>query len=122
MNYAVAVELPWPSPKLSPNARTHWGVKSRAAQKARQDAKIMACSAKAWRIRGLGYGENISASITFHPPDRRARDLDNMLSSLKSSLDGIADVVGVDDSNWSISMRKAEPVKGGKVIVELEAA
>lgn len=45
-----------------------------------------------------------------------------MLSSSKNFLDGIADVVDVDDSRWAIVLQKAAPTKGGSVRVELEAA
>ena len=36
--------------------------------------------------------------IDGYAKDRRRRDEDGMLSSLKSTLDGIADAMGVDDS------------------------
>ena len=43
-----------------------------------------------------------------------------MLASLKSSFDGIADVIGVDDSKWDIAIQRAEPVRGGNVRIEIE--
>ena len=45
-----------------------------------------------------------------------------MLSSLKPSLDGIADVIGIDDSNFELTISKAEPVKHGAVKITLEVA
>ena len=45
--------------------------------------------------------------------------MDNLLSRLKSGLDGLADVLGVDDSRWSLRIEMAEPVKGGSVYVEV---
>jgi Holliday junction resolvase RusA-like endonuclease len=65
---------------------------------------------------------NIKAVFTFHPPDRRRRDLDNLLASCKPMIDGIADTIGRDDSTWQIELRKAEIRKGGAVRIELEAA
>ena len=62
----------------------------------------------------------VHAIITFHPPDKRRRDLDNMLSSFKSGIDGIVDAIGVDDSDWTITISKGEPVIGGKVVVEIK--
>lgn len=111
----VRVELPWPARELHPNARVHWTKKARATNKARHQAGWAATAAKVWRVRS----EAIHASFTFHPPDNRRRDIDGMLSACKPAIDGISDALRVDDSNWSIAMRKAEPVKGGKVIVEL---
>jgi crossover junction endodeoxyribonuclease RusA len=57
----------------------------------------------------------------FHPPDRRRWDLDNMLASVKSGLDGLADAIGVDDSFWTLSIAKGEPVPGGAVDVQIGA-
>lgn len=42
-----------------------------------------------------------------------------MLASFKSGIDGIVDVIGVDDSDWTITISKSLPVIGGKVVVEL---
>jgi crossover junction endodeoxyribonuclease RusA len=60
-------------------------------------------------------------TITFVPPDRRHRDLDNMLSSIKAGLDALRDVLGVDDSRWSLTICKADSV-GGFVRVEVSHA
>ena len=40
---------------------------------------------------------SIGYRCTFFPPDRRARDEDNLIASLKSSLDGIAQALRIDD-------------------------
>ena len=105
------VTLPWPDKKLSPNAREHWAVKARLKKSAR------ATAAKAAQAAGVRRSDASCLSVTavFFPPDRRARDLDNMLASLKPSFDGIADVIGVDDSKWEIALRRDEPQKNGLV-------
>lgn len=56
--------------------------------------------------------------ITFYPPTKRKFDLDNCLARMKSGLDGLADVLCVDDSKWKLTIEKAETV-GGFVRVEL---
>jgi crossover junction endodeoxyribonuclease RusA len=112
----ITVTLPWPDRMLSPNAREHWSVVSKKKRKARQFAWAMALDAKAATL----VHASLSVSIVFHPPDRRARDLDNMLASMKSALDGIADACGVDDSRWAFAATAfAAPVSGGKVVVTL---
>jgi crossover junction endodeoxyribonuclease RusA len=58
--------------------------------------------------------------ITFYPPDNRRRDLDGMFSSIKSHLDGIAKATGVDDAGWTFTLSKAEPVKGGAVMLHFK--
>lgn len=96
------IDLPWPSRDLHPNARVHWAVKARAAKKARADA--------AWAARAAGVGkidaEALNVAIIFTPPSNRAHDLDGLVASVKSYIDGIADVVGVDDRNWRIQPSK----------------
>jgi crossover junction endodeoxyribonuclease RusA len=111
------ITLPWPDRRLHPNARCHWNAKAFQTKTARNNA--------AWATRAAGITKldlaSLKATITFHPPDNRRRDLDGMLSSLKPSLDGISDAIGVDDSSWELAIRKAEPVKNGSVTVQLEA-
>ena len=106
--------LPWPPKELSPNARLHWARLAKAKRTYRE-----ACAYTA-REQGL---ERMSAdalhlTLTFFPPSRRAFDLDGLLSRMKSGLDGLADVLGVDDSRWSLTIKKGDKV-GGFVRVEV---
>jgi crossover junction endodeoxyribonuclease RusA len=112
----MLVILPWPPAELSPNARVHWAKKAKVAKAYRLAA--------AWGAQGgfvPGDLNSASAAITFNPPDNRRRDLDNMLASIKSGLDGIAAAIGVDDSKWALTIRKGAVVKGGQVTVEVTA-
>lgn len=58
-------------------------------------------------------------TLTFVPPSRRAFDLDGCLSRMKSGLDGLADVLGVDDRHWSLTIQREDAV-GGFVRAEIE--
>lgn len=107
------LRLDWPPAALSPNARGHWSKKASAAKKYRSDCRLLAM---AQGCRALA-ADRLTVEITFYPPDKRRRDTDNMLASLKSGLDGIADATGVDDSNWNYGIARDEPVKGGAVVV-----
>lgn len=114
------LELPWPPRQLSPNARGHWATtaKAKKAYRAR-------CGAIA-RQAGVGVlldGRSaLAVHLEFFPPDRRPRDWDNLLASMKSGLDGLADAMGVDDRHWRLSFGvAAEPVRGGRVLVAVEA-
>lgn len=61
--------------------------------------------------------------MDFLPPDRRRRDMDNLLASCKGLLDGIADALGVDDSRFAITLAlTSEPVKFGGVRVTIGRA
>ncbi|WP_205690329.1 endonuclease [Comamonas serinivorans] len=106
--------LPWPPKELSPNARSHWAVLARAKK-----AYRAACATQA-RAQGVRRQEaaRLHLSLVFYPPSRRAFDLDNALARMKSGLDGLADVLGVDDRHWSLSIAGADQV-GGYVKVEV---
>lgn len=112
-------ELPWPSPRLSPNARGHWAIMAKAKKAYRSTCRRIADE------HGLSLAPkpaaSVQVSLTFVPPDRRHRDLDNMLASMKSGLDGLADSMGIDDSRWRVSIDLADdPVKEGRVLVNVE--
>ena len=108
----MIVLLPWPPKALSPNARVHFRRKAAAAKMYRNLAH--------WATVALGAKAGTAVSIKFSPPDNRTRDLDNMLASIKSGLDGIASAIGVDDSKWALTICRGEPVKGGLVTVEVK--
>lgn len=117
MTEALHLTLPWPPADLSPNARGHWSKLARAKK-----AYRAAC---AWTAKEQGArkveADALAVRITFVPPDRRARDTDNMLASIKAGLDGLADVLGVDDSRWTLTIARADEV-GGMVRVEVRDA
>ena len=104
----MRIVLPWPPSELSPNKRQHWAKLAKAKKLYRA-----ACATQA-RLQGLDRmaSERLHLSLTFYPPTRRAFDLDNLLARMKSGLDGLADVIGVDDSRWSLAIQKAAEVGG----------
>lgn len=110
------IELPWPPKALSPNfrSRSHW-LKTRALKAARLDAYYATIASDA----DCGGDHPIRLSIQFYPPDRRARDEDNMMSSCKAYLDGIAQAWGVNDSAFRSTPVICQPVKGGKIVVSV---
>lgn len=110
------VEFPWPSSALSPNARGHFQIVARAKKQARRDASI-ACLAAG--IRKLD-APALHLLLTFCAPDRRRRDIDNLLASSKALIDGIADATGVDDSTYTITLARGPVRKGGAVLAEIE--
>lgn len=57
--------------------------------------------------------------ITFCPPDKRRRDLDNMLASFKQGIDAIAETMGVDDYGFGFTIIRGQPVKGGIVRITI---
>lgn len=90
--------LPWPDRALHPNSRVHWSVRSRAAKAARLVAFVLTREA-GWREMRLPEGP-LHVWIDGYACDRRRRDADGLLSSLKPALDGIADSLGIDDRRF----------------------
>lgn len=113
----ISVSLPWPSKDLSPNARLHWARKAKAVKQARAGAHYLVLEARGTAQRA---GDAAKLSMTFCPPDKRRRDRDNLIASMKAATDGIADALRIDDSRFEVSYRIGDPVKGGAVLVTIE--
>ncbi len=111
--------LPWPPSELSPNQRQHWAKLAKAKSCYRETCRLTAMSQGARRIDA----QRLHIGLEFVPPNRRRFDLDNLLARMKAGLDGIADVLGVDDSRWLITLvRSEEPVAPGFVLVTVDIA
>lgn len=117
------ITLDWPPRQLSPNARVHYRVKSPITKGYLAHASNttrVACHDHSLRDRIDPHSDDpITLEIEFHPPDARRRDLDNMLSSIKAGLDGIAEALGVNDQRFALRLTRGQPVKGGRVVVTL---
>lgn len=105
------ITLPWPPKGLSPNDRLHHHALA-ALKKKYREACSLQCVAQ--KLAPMKDAEKALVHIVFFPPSKGRRDIDNCLASIKSGLDGVADVLGLDDSRWHISMEMA-PVVGGMV-------
>lgn len=108
------IVLPWPDKALNPNARVHFRAKAAIAKVQREASYWLAHNAQ---IKVADDDSAILLRIDFYPPDRRRRDLDNMLASSKSALDGIADGLCVNDQRFALWLSREAPVKGGKIVV-----
>ena len=110
----IEVTFGWPPRELSPNARVHWSKKAGAAK-----AYKTACWAITKEAKATAPAEGpIPLRIEFVPPDRRPRDLDNMLASIKHGLDGLALALGVNDKRFTLALSVSEGI-GGMVRVTL---
>jgi crossover junction endodeoxyribonuclease RusA len=112
-------DCPWPNRNLNPNVKVHWAVKAKFAKKHKQDCFSLCKQA---RITADGNGK-IDVFISFYPPDRRVRDLDNIIASMKYALDGIALALGVNDSRFRLHTElHDEVVKFGLVRIKIKMA
>lgn len=89
----ISLILPWPDPKLSPNARIHYREKAAHVKSARRIGFFLA---KEQPQIDLSVGP-LLLRLIFRPPSGRRRDADNLLASCKAYLDGIFDALCIDD-------------------------
>ena len=111
------VTLPFPDSRLSPNKRSDRRWLTNVRQMARNTGYFEAKSA------GLSVPDHtpLHLFLTFCPPDGRRRDVDNLLSSSKATLDGIFQALGVDDSNVRLTtLEMGKRVKGGQTVLKIE--
>ncbi len=125
----MTLTLPWIDSRLLPNRKLHWTVKRRATSEARETAWAIATD---WKhgIDGRPCEKRIhtplkgcTAVVTFHPPDRRRRDLDNLLRACKPFWDGIVDAGILEDDSCVqlISVRRGELDKANpRTEIEIE--
>jgi len=116
----MKIFLDWPDKHLSPNARLHWAAKAKYKAVARLDGFV--CAKEAIEEYGvLDPGKNYRMDLTFCPPDKRRRDLDNIEASMKASFDGMCEALGIDDAHIKETIKRWGKVfKRGVVIVEIE--
>lgn len=111
------ITLPWPPRALSPNVRVHYMALARAKKRYRQACHLQAI---AGHCRQMAPDTRLHLRLTFVPPDKRRRDLDNLIASMKAGLDGVADALGVDDSRWRLTFALDESRVAGMVQVQIE--
>jgi crossover junction endodeoxyribonuclease RusA len=112
----IRIELPFPPANLTPHAKGHWMPKAAATKKYRQ---LCASEALAQGLRGMS-AETVHARITLHRPNLR-RDYHNCIACFKAGIDGIADVIGIDDRYWKTTWTEGDVERPhGLVVVELE--
>lgn len=98
--------LPWPPHALNPNARVHHMMKARIAKQYRGHCHLLARQAlnsssyQAMTFAEAAKDDFLHLWIDFFPPDRRARDDDNLIAAFKNGRDGIADALGIDDRRF----------------------
>jgi hypothetical protein len=111
----VLIELPFPPASLSGHAKGKWWNTSGIVAKHREWAKLATQDAQL-AVPGEG---DIRVIATFYPPNRRG-DRINFPNRMKAYWDGVAEGLGVNDSRFIPTYHFAEPVKNGRVVVEIK--
>ncbi len=113
----IKITLSFPHRNLNPNVAKgrHWSTVSTLKSAARKEGYFLALEKK-----HAFYEHSIPLAITFCMSDRRKRDADNLLASIKSALDGVADGLGVNDSQFEpVTIRRVYGAEKACVILEI---
>ena len=117
------IRLDWPDMSLMPNRKNgrHWSGVHVKKTKAKRDAHFLTVVALATHT--LIPAERLALRITFASPDKRRRDVDNLLACIKPQLDGVAQALGVDDSLFRpITLDDThDPQRRGYIDIEISA-
>ena len=121
---AVSLDLPWPPADLNPNRARglHWATRREATALYRRDCFVAAKDMinRARRIKApvpTPVPTPVSATVTFWMPNRRRRDLDNLLAAMKPAWDGLVDAgLLADDNADQLSITLMPPQYGGKAL------
>lgn len=106
------IELPWPSHTLNPNNTSHWRVKAKVKQAQKDIAYAAAKAVPPPKVTP------VHLKFIFYPPDKRKRDLDNLLASMKAACDGISYAWEINDSQFRpITIDMGTVIKKGKVVI-----
>lgn len=97
------IDLPWSKPPLSLNYRMNRWDHARVVKEVREAAAWMA------KQRKIGAHERVQVALHIQPRDRRARDDENPVPTLKALCDGLVDA-GVVVGDTAKHMRKEMPV------------
>lgn len=113
----MRVTLPLPPKLLSPNARTHWAARARAVKWYRTTAwlrcrQVIGQSRPRW--------DRAEVRVVFMLPDKRRRDPDNLMSSLKAGWDGFVDAGLLSDDKGLVLYPPVLMVDRAEPRVEIE--
>lgn len=114
----VEIVLSWPDSALMPNRNIgrHWAMRHNAKSAAKNEAIDQS---QKWR-GVFPAGAALAVFIKLEPPDRRKRDIDNLLAALKPSIDGMAQGLGINDAQICRTVIDLlEPTPGGRVLVSV---
>ena len=116
VNRIIELTLPYP-----PSVNHYWrraGSRTIVSAQGRRFRKQVAAELAFERVRR--FDGRVAVRVIVHPPDRRRRDLDNVLKAL---LDALAQPGGAyrDDAQIDeLEVLRGEVVTGGRVVVTVE--
>ena len=114
-SYMKTITIPYP-----PSVNTYWGFHGHRRFLTPKAKEFKSEVAQVVSHQNINYGnQRIKISITLYPPDRRLRDIDNVV---KSTLDALVQAHAFfDDSCVDVLLvQRGAIIKGGKAEVTIE--
>lgn len=99
--FRVVAFKDWPRPPLTANQRLHWAKRMKLTRAVRERAAL--------ELRKFGQVGRVEVRLVWYVKDRRRRDADNLVPTLKALCDGIVDAGVVRDDTPEF-MHKVMPV------------
>lgn len=116
----LLIELSWPAKELNPNSRPHRMALARVKKAARIEA---GWATKIVRPFTWASDGPFDVHLKAYPPINRNRDNDNLIASVKAHLDGIAEVLGVNDSKFNApTVEWCDVTQRGKLVIRISEA
>jgi len=107
------LSFPWYPKELNPNSSCHFHVKAKKRAIYKNECFWLT------KMANIPKSDYAEMHIIFYKPNRRHMDLDNMLASMKSGLDGMCDALEMDDRCFKkITIEISENI-GGMVKIML---
>ena len=103
------LRLPWTTPPLSANDRRHWRAQAARVKEVRDYVRAAAWNSEFTGRPAPHLAERVAVTLTYYPRDRRRRDADNLVPTLKACCDGLVDAQVVDDDTPDL-MTKHMPI------------
>ncbi len=97
------IVLPWPKPPMSMNARDHWAVKAEKVAAVREAVRLLA-RPHALRL-AQAIGTPVEVELCWEVTDKRRRDVDNAVATLKPAIDGLRDAGILADDNSAVVVK-----------------
>jgi crossover junction endodeoxyribonuclease RusA len=114
----AAMVFPWPDARLSPNKRFDRRALIWVKGNAKNEAYAITLESKT-----VVLDTDLQLTLTFYPPDRRKRDLDNLYATFKAYQDGMFLALGIDDCKIErVILQRGNPIPGGQVFVDIREA
>lgn len=110
--------LPYPSPPLSLNKRMHWRVQASWAKQLHHDVIMLAMHQHLPKDQARA-----KVTLVWHPSDKRRRDTDNPVPTLKACIDGLVKYRLIpDDSSHYVtsSVEILPPMRPARLVLRIE--